>query len=271
MKKFLNLLLLVFSFSVVNVYANNTVDYHLTITEDYRFQEVITYSITDYKQVENADNHFADIINDDVYTDILGKTKYSKNVTKQSGKYIVTLSHVYSELTYSNANFMNNCFQRPEFVYDVDKYVFTSSGDFNCYYGDSLKITVTTDKTVTKTNATKTGNNYVWFPPTSGPFNMQFQITKTYDSVEPTTEEEEIYDDVDQNGLDTGNGEKPKDSNSEEDSDTEDEVSDDEEVTESNKKSSNPYLLIITSGVVFGALIFVIITLKIKKDRINRL
>jgi hypothetical protein len=270
MKKFLNLVLVFFGFSIVNVYATNDVDYRLTITDDYKFNEIITYSISDYKQPANGDNHFYDIINSDVYTDILGKTKYAKTVKQQGDKYIVTLAHTYSELTYSNAYFMNSCFQKPQFTYDVDKYVFSSSGYFNCFYGDSLKITITTNKNVSKSNATKTGNNYVWFPPTSGPFNMEFQINKTYDPVVRKSDEEEIYDDIDED--ETLPSEAKKTTTPAGTADLEDIDDTDETESASKKKDdSNPYVLLFTSGVFVAAILVVVITLKIKKDRINRL
>lgn len=268
MKKVLNLLLVVLSFSLVDVYATNDVDYHLTITDDYKFQEVITYSISDYQKVDNGDNHFYDVINTDIYTDILGKTKYNKTVKQQNNKYIVVLSHTYSELTFSNANFMNNCFQKPEFTYDVDKYVFNSSSGFNCLYGDSLKITVTTNKTVAKSNGNKSGNSYIWFPPSAGQFKMQYQINKTYDQVQPA-DEDEVYDDIDEDGLDN-NQEEGQDVTPDGEEEDEGEVIDDGE-TDKTKHHTNPYIILVTSGIVVGALIFVAITLKIKKDRINRL
>lgn len=41
-----------------NVYAENTVRYNLTITNDFKFKETINYVITDYEQIQNGYNYF---------------------------------------------------------------------------------------------------------------------------------------------------------------------------------------------------------------------
>lgn len=273
MKKLFILIGLFFGFGFINVYASNDVDYHLTITDDYQFQEVITYSITDYKQVANGDNHFYSIINDDVYTDIFGKTKYNKTVKKESNRYVVVLKHIFTEYTFSNSNFLNSCFQNGKYVYDIDNYSFKSTGVFNCRYGDSLKITITTNKNVTNTNATVSGTNYVFNVPSTGNFAMNMQIAKNYDESNTTGNTNNVYDDADgesENGDSSNTDSNGNNSNGSNEEEAEPETENGDEF-ESAAPGYGHIVLLIAAGVVCGIALFVVVSLKIKKDRINKL
>ena len=70
-------MLLVSVFTISSVNAENIVDYKLIITDDYKFKEEIKYELTDYKDYQNGYNHFSDIVNEDVFVDLLYKTKYT--------------------------------------------------------------------------------------------------------------------------------------------------------------------------------------------------
>ena len=61
MKKIFYLITIIISMLTVNVYASNTADYTLTITDNFKFKESIKYSITDYKKIPNGGIRFNDV------------------------------------------------------------------------------------------------------------------------------------------------------------------------------------------------------------------
>lgn len=176
MKEMFYKLVLILSFLFITpVYATNDVDYHLTITDDNKFEEVIKYSITDYKQLEDGYNYFNSIVFDDMYIDEEYKTKYNKEVSQEGDKYLVTLSYVYDEKEFANSLFLNHCFEKYNFNYKNNILSYSANNNFTCLKGDSLNITLTTNKKVTSTNAKISGNNYIWNP-TNAIFNMNITI-----------------------------------------------------------------------------------------------
>ncbi len=176
MKELFYKLVLVLSFLFITpVYATNDVDYHLTITDDNEYKEVIKYSITDYKQIEDGRNYFNSIVFDDMYIDEEYETKYSKEVNQVGDKYLVTLSYTYDEDEFANSLFLNHCFENYKFNYKNNIISYSTNDDFTCLNGDSLKITLTTNKKVTGTNAKISGNNYIWNPINAN-FNMNITI-----------------------------------------------------------------------------------------------
>lgn len=180
MKKVYILVFLLLCLFVSDVYATNDVDYKLTITNDFKFIEEINYSLTDYKQVQNGDNYFSRIVNDDIYTDIFYKTKYNKTKVKKNDKYLVTLKHTYNEYTFSNSLLLNNCFENSNYKYDVNKYTFSGSDGFNCLYGDSLKITIISNFENISNNSKVEENSYVWEPMDTN-FSMLIGFNKKYE------------------------------------------------------------------------------------------
>lgn len=182
--KIFGLIILSFFMFITPVFAENNVDYTLTITDDYKFNEVIKYEISDYKQIVNGYNPFADIVEEDKITvDIMDKSTYKKTKKFSGGKYYVTLKYTHSEYTLSNSIFLNDCFENSSYDYDIDKYSFKGNGGFYCLKGDNLKITIVTNLEVTDTNATVSGNKYTWNP-TGNDFTMNMEINKTYKETE---------------------------------------------------------------------------------------
>ena len=115
-------IVIIIPFMTVN--ATNDVKYQLTITDDYKFNEIIKYEISDYRDIENGYNPFVDIIEDDVDVDILGKAKYKKTTKFSNGKYYITLSYTHSEYSMSNSIFLNDCFENSNYDYDMNNYSF---------------------------------------------------------------------------------------------------------------------------------------------------
>ena len=181
-------MLLVSVFTISSVNAENIVDYKLIITDDYKFKEEIKYELTDYKDYQNGYNHFSDIVNEDVFVDLLYKTKYTKTKKLENNKYYVTLSHTYTEYTFSNSLLLNNCFQNEEYKYDIDGYSFSGKGGFNCLNGDKLTITLLTNFDVLSTNAKIIGNKYVW-DVVDNNFVMNIKMEKMYPESQDTPED----------------------------------------------------------------------------------
>lgn len=258
MKKVFYFICLVFSVFVFDVSASNNVNYSIEITKNYDFKEVIDYSITNYKQLNNGYNYFSTIVNDDIYTDIFYNTKYKKHKSKNGNTYNVKLSHTYNEYTMSNANFLNNCFEKSSYDYDMDKIKFYGRGGFLCLRGDSLTINLNTDFSISDTNATKNGNIYTWFPNDEN-FEMYFTLYKTYPESTPKK-----YDDAGVIHASDGKEETVDPNN--DNTDTKD-TTDTEEDTSSNTGT------IIAIIFVGASIIFIIalIILKNKKNNLNRI
>lgn len=259
MKRIFLVISFVFSTFAFNVYASNDVSYSINVTSDYDFKEVISYSLSNYKMINNGYNYFNTIVNDDIYSDIFYNTKYKKQKSKSGNIYKVKLSHTYNEYTMSNANFLNNCFEDSSYEYDIDKIEFSGKGGFLCLRGDSLKISLKTDFTVSSTNAIKNGNTYTWIPSDTD-FEMYFTLYKTY----PESEAKD-YDEA---------GVTHNDSNDNDDSDDGDDasVSRDDASEESNEKS---FIGVVISAVVlvcaFVILFVVFKNLKNKKDKLDQI
>lgn len=263
LKKIYILLLFIIIFTISQVNASNDVDYTLTITKDYNFNEVINYSLTNYKTINNGNNYFYMIVSDDVYTDITYKTKYKKETSKNNGVYNVKLSHSFSEYSLSNSRFLNDCFESSEYDYDMDTISFKGSGGFNCFNGDSLKIKIVTDFEVASTNAVNKGNTYTWIP-TDGNFTMEIKLKKTYEidksKENAATDEALDYMDV------------PNNPNSIDDQDNEDKQID--TLDDADEETTSPFSGIIIA-VIFIILsitaIIIIIILKQKKSNLNKI
>ena len=257
MRKIFYLICFTLSIFAFNVSASNDISYSINITKDYDFKEVINYSLTDYKVINNGYNYFSTIVNDDVYTDIFYNTKYNKTKRKSGNVYRVKLSHTYNEYTMSNANFLNNCFEKSSYDYDMDKIKFSGKGGFLCFRGDSLKITLNTDFSISNTNALKNGNTYTWNP-SSENFEMYFTLYKTYPESTPKESDDVGVIHADNPGEtgDTGN------------TDTVD-TSDGKE--KSKKSPISIVITVVILGASFAILFVVFKNLKNKKDKLNQI
>lgn len=261
MKKIFYFTVFIVSMFSINVYASNEVDYKLTITDDFKFNEVISYSITDYKQVKNGENYFYSIINDDIYTDILYNTVYKKTKVKTNNGYKVKLSNTYNEYTLSNSNFLNNCFEKSSYNYNIDNYSFEGKDGFYCLNGDSLKITIITNMDVESSNAIVSGNKYQWIV-TDENFTMNMKINKNY-----------VSNETDKN---LGHGvDEDKDANDYEEIPEGTDVYDtDDPANDDNNETTSPFSGIIIA-VIFIILsitaIIIVIVLKQKKSNLNKI
>jgi len=261
MLKKLNLLILLLigvSFTS-SVNADNIVDYKLIITDDYKFKEEIKYELTDYQDYENGYNHFADIVNDDVFVDLLYNTKYKKTKKLENNKYYVTLSYTYNEYTFSNSLLLNNCFQNEKYEYDMDQYSFSGTGGFNCLNGDKLTITVLTNFDVFSTNAKIVGNKYIW-EPTSGNFVMNMKMNKMY------SEEHDVSD------IGHGDNEHENIGNEYEEEEEQNNPTVEEVEDESTEKDDgfNFKILFVCLGIFVTIGIVIFGVLFVKKNSINR-
>lgn len=257
-----------------NVYAENTVRYNLTITNDFKFKETINYVITDYEQIQNGYNYFNSIIEDDVYVDILYKVKYKKTSNFRNGKYYVTLSTTYSEYSLSNSRFLNDCFENSNYGYDMDGYSFRGSGGFNCLYADSLIITIVTNQPVSSTNATVNGNKYVWKPKNNN-FTMRMKIDKDYSEADTEMNPNNITDDIDYDELEKS---EERDSNAVDDNSSNDDTNTPEEESsnadaseEDNDSSTSIIVIIILVAVLIIACIVAFVILRKKKEGLNKI
>lgn len=268
MKKLYILITIIISVFTFNVYATNDVDYTLKITDDFKFEESIKYSLTDYKQITNGENYFSSIVYDDVYTDIMYNTKYTKTKKKQGNRYIVTLKHTYSEYSFSNSKFLNNCFKKSNYKYDMNKYKFTGSQGFYCDNADTLKITVITNMSVTSSNATENGNTYTWNPQDEN-FTMSMNITKEYKSQNESSQD--YGEDYDKNGQTTDKEDNTQNNNSDQTQNS-NQQTDNKQTTQDKK--NNPYAGIIIASVFIllsVITIIIIIVLKNKKNSLNKI
>ena len=262
LKKIYILLLMITIFSIGQVNASNDVDYTLTITEDYNFNEVINYRLTNYKPIANGNNYLYMIIADDVYTDITYKTKYKKKATKNDEIYNVTLSHSFSEYSLSNSRFLNDCFEKSNYDYDIETISFEGSGGFNCLNGDSLKIKIITDFEVVSTNAIKNENVYTWNP-TNDNFTMKIKLKKTYKIDE---EYENAPKDTEMDNMDL-----PDDPASDDSSNNESQQIDTQNDNSQTTSSISGIVIAVIFIVISIAAVIIFIILKQKKSNLNKI
>ena len=245
------LIIMVLCLYFVPVSASNSIDYTLTITDDFEFKEVINYRIEDYQQRKNGYNYMADIIDEDIDADILGKTKYAKQKRVEANIYYVTLTKTFNEYTMSNSAFLNNCFEDSNYQYDINKYSFSGTGGFNCFDARNMKLTIITDFEVTSTNAQVDGNKYIWTP-TNANFSMNIDMNKVYK--ETTVDPNNPYDDIGTDSTD----------------DTQ--VEQQGNITESKRNTKATYIVFasIVGGALFIGLLAFLILQKRNKD-LNKL
>ena len=242
----------------VFVYADNNVEYNLTITKDYKFKEVIDYEIEDYKQHKNGDNPFVNIIKNDKEVYIIGNTKYKKIKKFKNNKYYITLSYTHDEYSMSNLAFLNNCFEKHEYLYNIDEISYNGSGGFYCLYGDSLKINIITDFPSSSNTAIKNNNKYTWNP-TSASFKMDFKLLKTREEIEKKYPEyDENYD---------KNGQVIPDSNTD-NTDNTDAIDIGEDADSNNNTGVIIAIVFVGASII---LIIALIILKNKKNKLNRI
>ena len=254
MNKILKIFIFISIFFIGSVYASNDVDYNLTITKNYDFNEKITFSLTNSKSIDGGNNPFFMIANDDVYSDISYQNKYKKKTYTKGNKTIIELSHTYSEYGLNNANFLNNCFETAKYDYDKETISFTGS-NFTCLDGDSIKISVITDFEVTTNNANNVvGNKYTWNAKNSN-FGMNIEIKK------PIQKEQEESNAIDNDYVNM-NDEQEEDSNNEEN------ISSD---VKDNKKSISPILIFVIIGIALGFGLIIFVVLHAKSRSVNKI
>ena len=197
------------------------------------------------------------------------KTKYKKTKQLKNGLYYVTLSYTHSEYSLSNSLFLNNCFENEDYEYDIDTYSFTGNGGFNCLKADNLKITLKTDLEVTGTNATVSGNKYIWNP-TNNDFAMYIELNKTY------TEKE--MDSNAGHGIDESSNNEPKEEipDGVDNYDTDDPANPDSEEDKNDKNNDKGGIfgIIITAiilVVIITGVIIAVIVLKNKHNNLNKI
>ena len=254
---FVFLISLFICLSINTVNASDSINYTLTITDDFEFKEVINYRIENYESPKNGYNYMTDIINNDVYADVLGKTTYEKQKSKKNGVYYVTLTKTFNEYTMSNSAFLNNCFQKPNYKYDIKKYSFSGSGGFNCYDATDMTLTIITNFEVTSTNATIEGNKYIWKPANAN-FAMNINMNKQYKEAEQ--DPSVPYDDIDE----------PDDSEDKPDNENSNSENTNNETTK--KKSNIPtYIFAAVSFTIVIGLVFIVPILKKKNSSLDEI
>ena len=262
-RKIFLILIFAFMFFVPNVNASNIVDYKLVIGDDYQFNETITYSLTDYEDIENGFNYYSTIVNEDIYTDIMYKQKYKKTKKLVDGKYYVTLSHTFSEYTMSNSKFLNDCFENADYNYDMDHYSFKGSGGFQCMFSDKLTITIVTDFDVTSTNAIVSGNKYIWNV-TDDKFTMNISMNKEFDTSDEAIAKESDTDYVsDEDVYENYIPEDKKDNSGDSDSNVNDESSQNQQ----DDEKSFPFVgfgIFLGIILIIGFIVFIVLTNKRK-------
>lgn len=248
------------------VKAENIVDYSLTITNDYKFKEVIKYTLTNYEMSTNGYNYFYDIVNNDVYADVLYNNKYKKSKKLVNGKYYVTLSYTYSEYSFSNSRFLNTCFINNDYSYGIDGYSLKAVDGFNCMKADKLTITLITNHPVSSSNAKVSGNKYIWNPSDAN-FVMNIDIDKEHKSSSSNTSSGEPMDSLSKEDFD-----KEYDNNTDDSTQNDDSIENDEFVNDSDENGglSGTILIVIISCLLVIALI-VILFLNEKKKNLEQI
>lgn len=140
----------------------HTTNYNVTI--DDKIKEDIDIKISD-GDIKNPSNLIDTIISDKVYVFLNNKDNvlYNKIVSKNENITKVNLKHTYSVSEFEKARYFNTCFQNTIFI-NRNNYLYIKGYDgFYCSGGDTMNISVTTNKLVINHNADKVnGNTYIW-------------------------------------------------------------------------------------------------------------
>lgn len=174
------LMVILLSFIFICGYTSN---YSVTIDEN--IQENISVNIFP-EDLENTNNSARSFLEFEQYA-IIGEEDsaiYARQITKEANRTKVDLQYTYPFDKFKNAKYANTCFDNKTYINNNDYIYFRGYGGFYCLSQKELRITVTTDKLVMKSNADIIeGNNYIWKVTTDNKndFEMEIQISNNKD------------------------------------------------------------------------------------------
>ena len=262
--KSLILAIFIFCFNIAIVNAESNITYNLTIDDEAHFYEQIKYEVG-YNDIDNKSYNFpTSVVNDTIYFNKDKTTKYNKKITKTNSGYIVTLTNNYAPIFLNDQRIINECFNNYELKTTNDEVSLDTEAPFYCTQrANNIIINIKTNLAVTQSNADSVvKNTYTWTVKDRN-FNLRFGV----DMPTNTDENTAPLDDVDNSSStdSTTNQNTPQDSNKPTDTQTDD---------TNNQKNSNPLTGIIIATIVLAlsvGIIITVITLKIKKNQINKI
>ena len=251
-RKYFILLVIAFCFCLTDVHASS-INYDLRIDKYMEFYETITYNISNSDIKSGEYSFLTSIVNDKVYFNENNGVEYTKVKKKTSNGYVVKLTHEYSSGFFENSRIAKECFSSVTLTNDTDGIEFSSSSPFFCSHrADSITVNITTDLTVTNSNATSVnGNKYTWT-------NLDNDFSLKFSTRPITIESDTVLDNDDGTGSDVSNNS---------DNDT---TNTNSENTETKKGiSASTIVIIIIVILLFSVSIFLLLNARSKS--VNKL
>ena len=156
MKKYLLLLSILLLTGCTSSYDLNIINnsFNEKITVTYKENELSNEELSTLPHSTKEKTKAFYIGNDDLFLNKSLKTKGKKNT--------LTVSYNYDNTNFDNAYLINSCFDEHIFINEDDYYYIDLIGDFHCNYDRDITINITTNYTVTDTNATYNNGKYSW-------------------------------------------------------------------------------------------------------------
>lgn len=264
--KSLILAIFIFCFNIAIVNAESNITYNLTIDDEAHFYEQIKYEVG-YNDIDNKSYNFpTSVVKDTIYFNKDKTTKYNKKIKKTNLGYIVTLTNDYAPIFLNDQRIINECFNDYELKTTNDEVSLDTEAPFYCTQrANNITINIKTNLSVTQSNADSVVNNtYTWTVKDRN-FNLRFGVSMPTNTDENTEPLDDVDNDTDTDSTSDNNQNNPQDSNKPTDTQTDD---------TNNQKNSNPLTGIIIATIVLAlsvGIIITVITLKIKKNQINKI
>lgn len=120
--------------------------------------------VEDPNQMIEVDDRITPFIEQDQYPFFNSeKVKYNKDVKKSGDITTINFDYEFTHKEYLDSYVYNSCFEKKNFSTEGDNHYLSFSGDFYCFYGDSITINIKTNNKVIENNADKVnGNIYTW-------------------------------------------------------------------------------------------------------------
>ena len=140
------------------------VEYNLEFTDE-KLKETIKVIID-----KNEENKISDLKNNEAYAIFNSTTEelYNKKFKTDRKNFYATYDYTYNINNFSQAFYLNQCFDAVSFVKSDNNYILTTSKGFNCMeieyiFVDSYNITITTNHNVIGHNADEVKKGkYIW-------------------------------------------------------------------------------------------------------------
>ena len=253
--KYFCLFIIGFIIGIGSVSASS-IEYNLTINNDYSFHENNIYKIRT-NEIDRTGNYdfMTSVVTDQIYFNEDTDVTYTKTRTLSNGVYTVTLKHDYVSSFLVDSRILNECFNTFSFNDEDNELSIRTTSPFYCSSrADSITINIKTDLEVTSNNADSVSNNVYTWTPEDDSFTLRFSASVPVREVDPNAP----TDFVEEDEVDSTVSDDVADSNA-------------EDTLDEEENSFSPFTIIIVVGIVLIIGVVVFLILRKKKAGLNKI